>query len=183
MLTQEYFSIIVSLGCLALLMSSLLVLFSYFISKKIRNTILSFDYSIFMKSIFAIFIISIFGAIVYQEYYHTPVCPLCWQQRMLIYSIGIISTISILIKDKLAHYYILAIGAFGLYIASGHYYYHYLKYVKHDLISLPCDVEGIACSESPIGAVFGFVTIPFMSICVFIPFIIISYFAYIKSRK
>ncbi len=183
MLTQENFSIIVSLGCLTLLILSLLVLFFYFANKKIKNNILSLDYNVFMKSIFIIFLISIFGAIIYQEYYNTPVCPLCWQQRMLIYSIGIISAISILIKDKLAHYYILTIGAFGLYIASGHYYYHYLKYVKNDLISLPCDAEGIACSESPIGAVFGFVTIPFMSICVFVPFIIISYFAYNKSRK
>jgi disulfide bond formation protein DsbB len=183
MLTQENFSVLVSAGCLALLISSLLVLVLYFTNSKIRKSIKSLDYSFFMQSIFSITFVSIVGALIYQEYYNTPVCPLCWQQRMLIYSIGIVSAISLMIKDRLAHYYILAIAAFGLYIASNHYYYHYLKYVKHDLISLPCDAEGVACSESPIGAVFGFVTIPFMSICVFVPFLIISYFAYIKTKN
>ena len=183
MLSQETFSIFVSAGCILLLSSSLLILLTFFISNKFKKYILSLDYFIFIKSIALIFLSSIVGALIYQEYYNTPVCPLCWQQRMLIYSVGIISFISLLIKDKLVHYYICAISAFGLWIATNHYYYHYLKYVKQDLISLPCDLEGIACSESPIGAVFGFVTIPFMSICVFIPFIIISYFAYLKSRN
>jgi hypothetical protein len=104
---------------------------------------------------------------------------------MLIYAVGIISLISIYIKDKLAHYSIFAISAFGLWIAAHHYYYHYIRYVLGDLISLPCDAEGIACSESPIGAVFGFVTIPFMSLCVFIPLLIISYLAFrnIKNKN
>jgi disulfide bond formation protein DsbB len=182
MLNQDQFSILVSLGCLFLLIASTLLLFFYFINKKTQGFINSLRYETFIKSIFVIFLSSIIGALIYQEYYNTPVCALCWQQRMLIYCVGIISFIGLLLKDKMVHYYIGVVSTFGLYIAIGHYYYHYLKYVKADLISLPCDAEGIACSESPIGAVFGFVTIPFMSICVFVPFIIISYFSYRKTK-
>jgi disulfide bond formation protein DsbB len=133
----------------------------------------SIGYFVWMKIIFLISLASIVGALIYQEIYMTPVCPLCWQQRMLIYAVAIISGVSIYVKDKLAHYSILIISAFGFYIAAGHYYYHYLKYVVKNPLALPCDAEGI---------VFGFVTIPLMSICVFTPFLIAGYFAWKKSK-
>lgn len=182
-LSEHNFSILVAASSLILFVFSIKVLGWYHIFKSFRKFIDALSYFVWLKIIFLISSASIVGALIYQEIYNTPVCPLCWQQRMLIYAVAIVSGVSIYVKDKLAHYSILMLSAFGLYIATGHYYYHYLKYVVNNPLSLPCDAEGIACTESPIGAVFGFVTIPLMSICVFTPFLIAGYFAWKKSKS
>ncbi len=182
-LSEHNFSLVVAVSSLILFIFSVKVFAWYHIFKSMRSFIDSIGYFVWMKIIFLISLTSIVGALIYQEIYNTPVCPLCWQQRMLIYAVAIVSGVSIYFKDKLAHYSILIISVFGFYIAAGHYYYHYLKYVVNNPLALPCDAEGISCTESPIGAVFGFVTIPLMSLCVFTPFLIAGYFAWKKSKS
>lgn len=101
---------------------------------------------------------------------------------MVIYSILIVALVGAMIKDKIAYLYLGALSLFGLYLAITHYYYHFIKYVLKDELSLPCDAAGVSCSESAIGVVFGFVTIPLMSICVFASVLTLAILAYYKSK-
>jgi disulfide bond formation protein DsbB len=181
MLTMQNYSYLVSAGCLMLLATSIIILILYFTNNKYKKIINSVDISIFGQAAFYITLISIAGALIYQEHYNTPVCPMCWQQRMIIYAILIVSLVGTLVKDKMNYIYIGALSLYGIYLASEHYYYHFIKYVLKDELSLPCDATGVACSDSVIGAVFGFVTIPLMSLCVFISILSLSIFAHFKS--
>jgi len=180
--SEHNYSILVSIGSILLFIFVIKLVAWYHLFKSFKKFIDTIEYFFWQKAIFAVSMASIVGALIYQEIYNTPVCPLCWQQRMLIYAVAIVSGVSIYTKDKLSHWSIIILSGFGLYIASHHYYYHYLKYVVNNPLALPCDAEGIACSESAIGAVFGFVTIPFMAICVFTPFLVFSYFAWRKTK-
>lgn len=104
-------------------------------------------------------------------------CVLCWYQRVMLYPLVVIIPIGILKNDKNIPFYVLPFSVIGMIIAL----YHNLLYygVIPEAIA-PCTF-GVSCTTKLI-ELFGFVTIPMMSLIAF-SVITISMSAYIRMRK
>lgn len=183
-MSLEQYSIFLTLGLFVLfgilIVSSILYLFVHPMRKHIRMH----SYGSFLAAIGLISLSSIIGALIYQLAYLTPVCELCWWQRIFLFPISIIAAVALWHKTREAHITIAILAALGLFYATYHYYYHFQGLVLGNTLALPCSSGGLlpACTDSPI-LIFGFVTIPFMGILVFGSMLILALFAHMKLKR
>lgn len=183
-MSLEQYSIFLTLALFALfgilIVSSILYLFVY----PVRKHIQSHNYASFLAVIGLISVASIVGALIYQLAYLTPVCELCWWQRIFLFPISIIAAVALWHKTREAHITIAILAALGLFYATYHYYHHFQGLVLGNTLALPCSSGCLlpACTDSPI-LIFGFVTIPFMGILVFGSMLILALFAHMKLKR
>ena len=182
-MSLELYSILLSIGLIALtgvVVGSFLL---YFIAPNVRRHILSHGYERYLAAIGLISFASILGALLYQIGYLTPVCELCWWQRIFLFPIAIVAFVALWFKTREAHITAAILAAFGLFYAVYHYYYHFQGLVLGNKLSLPCSSGGLlpACTDSPI-LTFGFITIPFMGILVFSSILILAFFAHKRAK-
>lgn len=122
-------------------------------------------------------LVAMFGSLYFSEIKHFPPCILCWYQRILMYPLVLIILIGIIRKDKNLPFYVLPLAIIGAIVA----FYHNLLYYGIIPESLtPCTL-GVSCTTKFI-EFFGFVTIPFLSLCAFL-IIIVSMMVYLKINK
>ena len=122
-------------------------------------------------------LIATLTSLFFSEILRLPPCILCWYQRIFMYPIVAISAVSILKKDKNLPFFVLPLSLIGTVIA----FYHNLLYYKIIPESLnPCTL-GISCTSKQI-EVFGFITIPFMSLSAFIVIDLLAIF-YLRLQK
>lgn len=120
-------------------------------------------------------ILALLGSLYFSEFMKLPPCMLCWYQRICMYPLILILSVSIWKKDKNVLLYTLPLSIIGTIIAL----YHNLLYYKIIPESVaPCTL-GISCTTKQIEW-FGFITIPFLSLCAFllITFLLILYRKY-----
>src|SRR5579884_1100964 len=108
-------------------------------------------------------IVATSGSLYFSEIAHFPPCVLCWYQRVCMYPQVVLFFVGILKKDKWLPYYVLPLSIVGLCISI----YHNLLYYKIIPEALAPCVNGVSCTTKFIEW-FGFVTIPFLSMCAFI---------------
>ncbi len=108
-------------------------------------------------------LVAMFGSLYFSEILKYPPCILCWYQRIVMYPLVILIPVGILRKDKNLPYYVLPLSLIGTLIAV----YHNLLYwnILPESIA-PC-VAGVSCTTKFV-EFFGFVTIPFLSLCGFL---------------
>ncbi|KND51835.1 MAG: disulfide bond formation protein DsbB [Parcubacteria bacterium C7867-001] len=183
-MSLEQYSIFLTLGLFGMFGLVVISAVLYFLIPKVRNHIRSHSYANFLAAIGLISVASIIGALTYQLVYLTPVCELCWWQRIFLFPIGVIAAVALWYKTREAHVTIAILSAIGLFYACYHYYYHFQGLVLGNTLSLPCSFVGLlpACTNSPI-LTFGFVTIPFMGILVFSSMLILAAFAHMKAKR
>jgi disulfide bond formation protein DsbB len=164
-MTLEFYSTLLTLGSIILFALTLVTFCLYFFSKKVKARLEAIDYYEYVYVILVISSFAVAGSLIYQLIYLTPVCELCWWQRIFIYPTVVIALAAYLFKEKYSHITIGILSLFGLFYATYHYYYHFLGFVLGQKVDLPCSVGGLlpACTSSPI-LIFGFITIPFMAI-------------------
>ena len=177
-MSLELFSTILTIGSMAVSAVLLISLVLFQVSAKFREHVYTHSYWRFLTAMGVLSVVSIAGALIYQLVYLTPVCELCWWQRIFFFPISVISLVAFWRKSKEAHITIAILAALGLFYASYHYYYHFQGLVLGNKLALPCSSGGLlpACTDSPI-LIFGFVTIPFMGILMFLSMLILAYFA------
>lgn len=122
-------------------------------------------------------ITSVLGSLYFSEIMHFPPCILCWYQRIFMYPLAILIPIGIIKKDKNLAYYVLPLTIIGGLFAI----YHNLLYWNIIPESFTPCAAGISCTTKFIEW-FGFVTIPFLSLCSFLA-IAICMKLYLKSMK
>ena len=104
-------------------------------------------------------------------------CVLCWFQRIFIYPLTIILLIALFPLDTNVVRYALPLAIIGWAFAV----YHYLLYSGFIPESLqPCSETGPSCSDVNL-ELFGFITIPMMSILAYS--VIIGLLLIVKFRK
>ncbi|CAN5691931.1 hypothetical protein BH11PAT2_BH11PAT2_04650 [soil metagenome] len=177
-MSLELFSTVLTVGSMAVSGVLVVSLVLFQVSAKFREHVRAHSYWRFLTAMGILSVVSIAGALIYQLVYLTPVCELCWWQRIFFFPISVIALIAVWHKSKEAHITIAVLAALGLFYASYHYYYHFQGLVLGNKLALPCSSGGLlpACTDSPI-LIFGFVTIPFMGILMFLSMLILAYFA------
>jgi len=183
-MSLDQYSLLITIGLFAvsgvIFASSIL----YAIVPAVRRHIDGHSYRSFLIAIATLGLASIIGALIYQLAYLTPVCELCWWQRIFLFPVAVIALVAIWYRSRESHVTIAILSAIGLFYAAYHYYYHFQGLVLGNKLALPCSSGGLlpACTDSPI-LVFGFVTIPFMGILVFTSMLILAYFAHRAERR
>lgn len=183
-MTLDLYSTILVAGSMALFVLTVGVALASLFSPQIRARVMLVDYRWFITALAMISIVSIAGSLLYQLVYETPVCELCWWQRIFLYPVSVITLIALWYKTRETHVTVAILSAFGLWYALYHYYYHFQGFVLGNTLTLPCSYGGLmpACTDSPI-LVFGFATIPFMGIMVFGSMLMLAGFAYLACKR
>lgn len=124
---------------------------------------MSSQQSVLLKVMFLMALAGTAGSLFFGEVLGYPPCVLCWYQRICLYPLVVIFGGAIWSEDRGFSRYSLPLIAAGLSIAV----YHNLLYygVVPDSIS-PCK-QGVSCTEKQV-ELFGFVTIPLMSLFAFL---------------
>lgn len=107
-------------------------------------------------------LIATFGSLYASEIAKFPPCVLCWYQRICMYPLIVIIAIGILKKDRVMPLYVMALSVIGFSVA----FYHVLLYYQILPESVAPCIQGISCTTKYIEW-FGFITIPFLSLCTF----------------
>jgi disulfide bond formation protein DsbB len=184
-MTLEVYSTILTLGSIGIFVALLGLLLLSLTTKTGGKFTLEIRYEQYIALIAAISITSIVFSLTYQLVYETPVCELCWWQRIFLYPVSVITLVALWFRTRETHVTTAILAGLGFYIACYHYYYHFQGYVLGKTLSLPCSYGGLlpACTKTPV-LVFGFATIPFMGIMVFGSFLILTWFAYkVRQQK
>ena len=111
------------------------------------------------------------GSLIYSEVIGYPACDLCWYQRALIYPQVIILGVALLKKNKAIFDYVIGLNILGILIGGYQYYFQITGYTG------PCPVSGsVNCFTSSV-LEFGYITIPLMSLTVFVTVIVLTWMA------
>lgn len=183
-MSLEQYSTVLSVMSLGLALVTTISIFGYFLSPIIRRRLEGIPYSAWMGLICLLSGFSILGTLIYQFTYLTPVCSLCWWQRIFMFPLALIAAIALYTRSRTYHLITGSMAAIGLLFASYHYYGHFQKYVIGNPFLLPCSTSLLepSCSESPI-ILFGFMTIPLFGVIAFSAIIWLSYLAHQKAKS
>lgn len=178
-MTLDVYSTILAIGSIGIFAGLLIALIGYLVSSKVRSHILGHSYERYIAALALISVLSIVGSLIFQLVYQTPVCELCWWQRIFLYPVSVITLVALWYKARETHVTVAILSAFGLWYALYHYYYHFQRFVLGNTLTLPCSYGGLmpACTDSPI-LIFGFVTIPFLGIMVFGSMLLLAWLAH-----
>lgn len=182
-MSLEQFSIITGIGLI--LGQVLLVLgwILFFASKVFRNWILALmNERMWIFGSFLVILGSIIGSLIYSNIYALPICEFCWYQRMALYPQAVILGVALWKREyRTAIYSSFTLSIIGLLVSSYHYYLNLQKLFNPAAIFAPCDASGISCADIPV-LIFGYMTIPFMTIVVTLVMISILLLS-IKTKK
>lgn len=108
-------------------------------------------------------VVATLGSLFFSEVMGLQPCVLCWYQRIFMYPLTVILLVALFPLDLRVIRYALPLAVIG----CGFAVYHYLVYSGYIPESLqPCSKDGPSCSEVNL-ELFGFITIPMMSILSF----------------
>lgn len=124
---------------------------------------------------FAMALAATLGSLILSELIKLPPCVLCWYQRALMYPLVFVLGIGILRGDNKLYQYVLPMAGIGWLIAAYHSLLQW-KIIPDELG--PC-VQGVSCTTVQVN-LFGFITIPFMSL---VAFSVIIAFMVVEWRK
>jgi disulfide bond formation protein DsbB len=112
--------------------------------------------------------VSTLGSLFFSEIMDFPPCVLCWYQRVFMFPLVLIFLIGLFPFDKNIIKYALPLTMVGWGIA----FYHYLLYSGFIPENIqPCS-QGVSCSETYLD-LFGFLTIPMLSLVSFTTIIVL----------
>jgi disulfide bond formation protein DsbB len=174
-MSLEQYSLLLTIG-VALLTTSIVLAV---LVPTLRQRVLALGYPAIIFATLTLSLSAVLGALVYEFVYLTPVCVLCWWQRVFLFPVVVIAAAALYSKEEKAHLAIGALSLGGLGFALYHYWNHYQGLVVGTIVALPCDAGSLlgACSQSPV-LTFGFVTIPLMGVATFISLTLLSFLAH-----
>ncbi len=110
-----------------------------------------------------------FGSFALSEIFGFPPCKLCWYQRVFMFPQFVVAAIALFTNDNGIKKYIIALSLIGASVAI----YHLLLQAMPAVIQ--CGDELVSCEDNPF-VIFGYVTIPVMSLTSFLLLITVSLF-------
>ncbi|MBL7545308.1 MAG: disulfide bond formation protein B [Bdellovibrionaceae bacterium] len=127
---------------------------------------------------FLVSLIATAGSLYFGEVLKYPPCTLCWYQRICMYPLVVILGSALWNDESRFYRAALPLSAIGLLIAA----YHNLLYygIIPDSIT-PCS-QGVSCTSKQV-EIFGFLTIPLMSLISFILLTSLGFIAMKTTRR
>jgi disulfide bond formation protein DsbB len=116
------------------------------------------------------------GSLYFSEHVGFAPCKLCWDQRIAMYSIAIISFVAALRNDKNIVRYTIVLAPIGLVVSTYHYLLEWYPTLETNVCSLDVPCTAVWFRE------LGFVTLCFMAGCAFITVIAVS-LAIMREQK
>ena len=114
--------------------------------------------------------VSTLGSLFFSEIMEFPPCALCWYQRIFMFPLVLILVVGLFPFDKSIIKYALPLASVGWSFA----FYHTLLYSGIIPESIqPCS-QGVSCSETYLD-LFGFLTIPMLSLMSFSTIVILLF--------
>ncbi|HAZ11387.1 MAG: hypothetical protein A2X86_20090 [Bdellovibrionales bacterium GWA2_49_15] len=123
---------------------------------------------------FGIALLSMIVSLIFSEVFKLPPCSLCWYQRIFMYSLVFVIPTGILIRDSKLSYYTTVLSFAGGIIA----FYHNLIYFDFIREGLKVCTADLSCKSKQL-SLFGFLSIPTMSLVAFVIILLLS----IRSLK
>jgi disulfide bond formation protein DsbB len=112
--------------------------------------------------------VSTLGSLFFSEIMDFPPCALCWYQRVFMFPLVLIFLVGLFPFDRNAIKYAFPVAIAGWGVA----FYHFLLYSGYIPESIqPCS-QGVSCSETYLD-LFGFLTIPLLSLISFSTMIVL----------
>jgi disulfide bond formation protein DsbB len=136
-----------------------------------------FPVKTFPYIVFCISTIALFMSLYFSEIMKLVPCKLCWYQRINMYPILPMTVAGILMKDKKLACYVLPLSIAGLLLAL---YHNLLVWGIVPESAAPC-TAAVACSKQDF-VLYGFITIPLMSLAAF-AIITILMLIYARSQR
>lgn len=119
---------------------------------------------------FILALLAVAGTLIYSEAIGFPPCRLCWFQRIFMYPILILLGAGLWWKEVAIAKYVQLFAFAGSIVAI----YHYLVQMSPS-VSATCGAIGESCAERLVFE-FGFVTIPLMSLTIFVMIFLLMFF-------
>lgn len=114
-------------------------------------------------------LLSMIVSLIFSEFLLLPPCSLCWYQRIFMYSLVFVIPTGILLRDAKLNYYIAVLSFTGGLIAL----YHNLIYFDIITEAFKVCTADLSCKSKQL-QVFGFLSIPSMSLFAFVLIFTIS---------
>lgn len=159
-MTADFVNKAIALGTIVGLLGFVFGLFFLFQKGKVVSSDLA------KKSLLASFLLSLIatlGSLYYSEIVHFPPCKFCWLQRIFLFPQVVLLGIAYYKKDFGIAVYSLALSTIGAVLALNHSFLQQFNFSV-----LPCSASGGVSCEKVLVSEFGFVTIPVMSLTVFL---------------
>ncbi|OHA87441.1 MAG: hypothetical protein A2566_02325 [Candidatus Zambryskibacteria bacterium RIFOXYD1_FULL_40_13] len=121
---------------------------------------------------------AVVGSLVYSEIVGFPACDLCWYQRLFLYPQAIIVLLAMRRKDKTIIDYLVPLSILGGLVAL---YQSIIQWGFSFGSILDCTAVGGECAKVYVNE-YSYITIPFMSLSVFV-YIITMKYVYYSHRK
>ena len=172
------FGVVVVLGQILLVLLILLYILLK-LNKKNKQLKLLFDF-ISQNSLsfsFLVAVSAVVGSLSLSQIAKIPPCDLCWYQRIFMFPQVFILGIALLKNDLGVKKYVAPLSVVGAAIAA----YHYLLQ-QVPTLPLPCTNEVVSCSVKQI-ELFGYLTIPMMSLTAFVLILILMILPNKEKRK
>lgn len=169
---------LLALGTMAMQVAILILLILLIFRKQLQNY---WGYKFIQKNgLFIAFLVALgasLGSLFYSNIAGFPPCDLCWYQRIFMYPQAIILGLGIWIRDYKIKIYAMVLSVIGALIAA---YQVILQFQVSDvLINLAdctTDITQPSCSAIEV-LEFGYITLPVMSLIVFILIFLLAYFS------
>jgi disulfide bond formation protein DsbB len=101
---------------------------------------------------------SMAGSLYFSEIANYLPCTLCWYQRIAMYSLAVILTIAVVVRDRNVRRYSLPLAGIGIVISSYHYMLERFPQLDTGVCNTTIPCEYVWFEK------FGFVTLPFMAL-------------------
>lgn len=162
----NFLNIFLGSGAILLQILTLASLVLFFLKKK--NVFLDFISKNFLfLGFFITFFASIFS-LIYSEMVGFAPCNLCWYARVFTFPLVLIFWTAFWYKDNSATKYLLPISLFGFFVSIYHNFRYYFSPSDQ-----PCDSSGVSCYQNLVSEFGGYISIPMLSLTVFVSILVL----------
>lgn len=156
------YNILMAIGAVGMGIVAILLFILVLIHRGKNSTLLSWINTHLLVLGFSISLFAIIGSLIYSNVIGYPPCLLCWYARIFVYPQAILYGRALYLRDQNIIGYTWILTLLGLLFSTYHYTTEMIGYSP-----LPCSAEGVSCLTRYVYE-FGFVTIPFMGLMLFL---------------
>lgn len=128
---------------------------------------------------FLISLLAVLGSLYYSEARHLAPCVLCWWQRIFLYPQVVLFGVALYTQQyqsaRITSFILSVIGSVIAVI-------HVLAQMGIRSTGLPCAANGVSCTSIDL-ILLGYITIPIMSLTLYVTMIIIQGYGIINNKK